>query len=53
MNDEEIFECLFTITDKQAQFSDVGSTSDYEDNLPNSSLSTEKTPVLWASTNKL
>jgi len=31
MNDEEVFEYLFSITDEQAENSEIGGDSDYED----------------------
>lgn len=37
MNENEIFDCLYSITDEQAEFSDIGDDSDYEDGLSNSS----------------
>jgi len=53
MNDEEVFECLFSFTDEQAEFSEIVSDFEYEDYFPSTTtnLSTDtKTTELRSST---
>ena len=49
MNDEKVFECLFSITDDQAENSEFDGDSDYEDELPSTFSTDKNTSVLRSS----
>lgn len=49
MNDEEVFEYLFSITDEQAENSEIDGDSDYEDDLPSTFSNDTESSVLRSS----